>query len=44
MTAGRLCYVVATVFFVVAAIPIPTQPVNLLAIGLAFFSLGHLLP
>jgi hypothetical protein len=44
MSPGRVFDVVAIICFALAAIPIPAQPVNLTALGLVFFTLGHLWP
>ena len=43
MSPGRIFDVVAIVCFAIAAVPI-AQPVNLTALGLVFFTLGHLFP
>jgi hypothetical protein len=44
MTPGRIFDIVALICFGLAAVPIPAQPVNLTALGLVFFTLGHLFP
>jgi hypothetical protein len=44
MSPGHIFDVVAIVCFALAAIPIPSNPVNLTALGLVFFVLGHLFP
>lgn len=43
MSPGRVFYVVAAICFGIAAVPI-AQPVNLTALGLVFFTLGHMFP
>ena len=43
MNPGRVFHIVALVCFAVAAIPI-SQPVNMTALGLVFFTLGHMFP
>jgi hypothetical protein len=43
MSTGKIFDVVAIVCFAISAIPI-TQPVNLVALGLVFFTLGHMFP
>lgn len=44
-TVATLCFAVATILFVLAAIP-PTEPYRgrLMSVGLAFFAAGHVLP
>jgi len=44
MSPGRIFDVVAIVCFAISASPWPTPPVNLTALGLVFFTLGHLFP
>jgi len=44
MSPGRVFDVVAIVCFAIAASPWPPPPVNLTALGLVFFTLGHLFP
>lgn len=44
MSPGRLFDVVAIFCFAGAAIPITPQPMNLTALGLIFFTLGHIFP
>lgn len=47
MTVGLsgVCYIVATILFALAAIP-PAEPYHsrMVAIGLAFLALGHVVP
>lgn len=45
LTLSGVCYLVAVVLFVVAALP-PTEPYSarLVSIGLGFFAGGHVLP
>ena len=43
MSTGKIFDVVAIVCFAVAAIPM-AQPANMTALGLVFFTLGHLFP
>jgi len=43
MSPGRVFHTVALVCFAIAAIPW-TPPVNLTALGLVFFTLGHMFP
>jgi len=42
MNPGRVFDIVAIVCFGIAAIPQIAPPVNLTALGLVFFTLGHL--
>ncbi len=44
MTPGRIFDIVAIVCFAVSTAPITTAPVNLTALGLVFFTLGHIFP
>lgn len=44
MSPGRVFDVVAIICFAVSAVPFPTPPINLTALGLVFFTLGHLFP
>jgi hypothetical protein len=44
MSPGRVFDVVAIVCFAVSATPWPQPPLNLTAVGLLFFTLGHLFP
>jgi len=43
MSPGRIFHVVAIVCFAIAAMPFQ-PPVNLVALGLVFFTLGHMFP
>jgi len=43
MSPGRVFDFVAVVCFGIEAMPF-TKPVNLIALGLVFFTLGHLFP
>jgi len=44
MSPGHIFDVVAIVCFAISTIPQFTPPVNLTALGLVFFTLGHLFP
>jgi hypothetical protein len=44
MSPGRIFDIVAIICFSISTIPQLTPPVNLTALGLAFFALGHLIP
>jgi len=44
MSPGHIFDVVAIVCFAIAAMPLVSPPVNLTALGLVFFVLGHLFP
>lgn len=44
MTAGSVCTIVAVILFILAAVPfVDVYHPRLVAIGLAFLALGHLL-
>jgi len=44
MNPGRVFDIVAIVCFGIASIPQLTPPVNMTALGLVFFALGHIFP
>jgi len=45
MSPGRIFDIVAIACFGIASVPWPPQPpVNLMGLGLLFFTLGHLFP
>jgi len=44
MSPGRIFDIVAIVCFGIASVPQFTPPVNLTALGLVFFTLGHMFP
>lgn len=44
MSPGRVFDIVAVICFAIAALPYPTAPVNITALGLVFFTLGHIFP
>jgi len=44
VSPGRIFDLVALVCFALSASPWPTPAVNLTALGLVFFTLGHLFP
>jgi hypothetical protein len=42
LTLGSVCLIVAIILFILAAFPLPTRGVSLMAIGLAFFAAAFL--
>jgi len=45
MSPGRIFDIVAIICFAISAVPWPpVPPVNLMGLGLVFFTLGHLFP
>jgi hypothetical protein len=42
MSPSRIFLIVALICFGLAAIPWPAMPINLIALGLVFFTLAHM--
>lgn len=42
LTLSSVCLIVAIILFILAALPIPTSPVSLGWLGLAFFAVSFL--